>query len=167
MISGTNDTRYAFVNGIIRVREAKLLKKSHFERLIDAELSSFNVILSDSPYTCDVDFFNTLARVEREERNFFNEYCLHIEARRCLDWPDAIHNLKVKLKHGPEDLLYPVPTNEVESWEEVREILEEHIREKNNFLLSTRLDQILCQKLYENAGFSAFFKRFYELFYYL
>ncbi|MEO0227750.1 MAG: V-type ATPase subunit [candidate division WOR-3 bacterium] len=165
MIKGTDDIRYAFVNGVIRAKEARLLKKGHFDRLAEADLSSFRTILADSDYGAELNFLEMLERIENEERNFFNKYCLHIEVKRAIDWPEAIHNLKVKLKNGPERLLYPVSTREVESWDEIKMAIATYIEDKDNFAFSTSLDRILCKKLYENAGFSEFFLRFYELYF--
>ncbi len=163
MIKGTDDTRYAFVNGIVRAKEARLLKKSHFDRLIEADLSSYRTILSDSAYGGESSFLEILDKVEGEERNFFNKYCLHIEVKRAFDWPEAIHNLKVRLKNGPKRLLYPVSTEEVESWDEIKMAIDEYIEHKDNFIFATTLDRILCRRLYENARLSEFFLRFYEL----
>ncbi|GAJ06580.1 unnamed protein product, partial [marine sediment metagenome] len=39
MIKGTEDTRYAYVNGIVRAREARLLTRSLFDRLIAGTLT--------------------------------------------------------------------------------------------------------------------------------
>jgi len=164
MIQGTEDARYAFVNGIIRAREAKLLKKNHFERLINADPASFNAILADSAYS-DHNLPESLNKVEREERSFFNKYCLHIEARRCLEWPEAIHNLKVNLKNGPKELLYPCSMDEIESWEDLKMVIGDYMKHKDNFLLGTSLDRVLCSKLRENAKFSEFFLKFYELYF--
>jgi vacuolar-type H+-ATPase subunit C/Vma6 len=45
MIKGTDDTRYAFVNGIIRAREARFLTRGHFDRLILRASKTYLLIL--------------------------------------------------------------------------------------------------------------------------
>jgi vacuolar-type H+-ATPase subunit C/Vma6 len=65
MIKGTSDTRYAYVNGIIRALEARLLTRSHFDRLISSKLTGFTTILSDSPYVGQDDITEGFALEEK------------------------------------------------------------------------------------------------------
>ncbi len=165
MIEGTNDTRYAFVNGIVRAKEARLLKKSHFERLIEANIENFAPILSDTVYTGTGDFSEILGRVEIEERKFFEKYCLHPEIKQIVSLPEAIHNLKVRLKNGEESLLYDIETKEMESSAEIVTIIAEYLKHRDSFLLCTELDKFLCEKLYELSGLSQFFYEYFQLYF--
>lgn len=165
MIKGTEDTRYAFVNGIIRAREARLLTKSHFDRLMAADLSSFNTILSDTPYTGQRDFVEALEVEEKAIRDFFNRFCLTEEVGYLLDWPEQIHNLKVKLKGGEDDLLYYQETDAVESWPQVLDEVARFAIAKDPFVLSTNLDKILCGHLYQTATFANFFEGYFTLYF--
>ncbi|MCX7995627.1 MAG: V-type ATPase subunit [candidate division WOR-3 bacterium] len=165
MLQGTNDTRYAFVNGIIRAREARLLKKTYFDRLIDAEIDNFRAILGDTPYATGDQLLDVLGRVEKEERNFFEKYCLHDEIKEMIILPDAIHNLKVRLKNGDERLLNDVKLPWLESSPEILEIISDYIEHKNSFILSTELDKFYCRKAWELAKISHFFTEYYKLFF--
>jgi vacuolar-type H+-ATPase subunit C/Vma6 len=165
MIEGTGDTRYAYVNGIIRAREARLLTKSHFDRLIAVDYTSFNTILSDTPYTGSRDFTEGLEAEENVVRSFFDRFCLTEEVRHFIDWPEQIHNLKVKLKEGHEDLLYTRAADTVESWSEVIDEVARFALDKNPFVLSTNLDRILCRYLYEASSFAPFFKSYFEMYF--
>lgn len=165
MIKGTNDTRYAFVNGVIRAKEARLLKKSHFERLIDANIENFGSILSDTVYTGTGDFSEILKGVEIEERKFFKKYCLHYEIKQLVFLPEAIHNLKVRLKNGDTILLYDVEIKDLESSPEVMAIVAQYLEHRNSFILATELDKLLCKKLYELSRVSQFFYEYFQLYF--
>jgi len=165
MTEGTGDTRYAYVNGIIRAREARLLTKSHFDRLIAVEYTSFNTILSDTPYTGPGDFIEGLEAEENVVRGFFDRFCLTEEVTHFIDWPEQIHNLKVKLKEGHEDLLYARTADTVESWPEVIDEVARFALDKNPFVLSTNLDRILCRYLYDTSSFAPFFKSYFEMYF--
>lgn len=165
MIQGTDDTRYAYVNGIIRAREARLLTRGHFDRLIASELPSFPTLLSDTPYAGQKDIDTSLKAEESAVRAFFNQFCQTPDVNQLIDWPEQMHNLKVKLKGGGDNLLYPQEQSKVEHWPEVIEEIERFALEKEPFLLSTNLDKILCKYLYETAQFSPFFSMYYEYFF--
>lgn len=165
MIKGTEDTKYAYVNGIIRARESKLLTKGHFDRLLAADLSSFNTILSDTPYIGQKDISSGLEAEEIALRNFFNRYCQTPQVNRLIDWPEQIHNLKVKLKRGSDDILYSQEESEVETWPEVIEEIEKFALDKDPFLFSTNLDKILCKYFYETAQFTPFFSKYLEVYF--
>lgn len=162
MIQGTEDTRYAYVNGIIRAREAKLLTRGHFDRLIASDLPSCATILSDTPYGGHQDIDTGLEVQESTLRAFFNQFCQTPEVNQLIAWPEQVHNLKVKLKSGGHNLLYPHAQSEVEQWPEVIEEIERFAVEKDPFVLSTNLDKILCKYLYAIAQFSLFFYNYYE-----
>ncbi len=164
MIKGTEDTRYAYVNGIIRALEARLLTRGHFDRLIAADYGSFSTILSDTPYAGQ-DINNNLESEENSVRGFFNRFCITEEVRNFVDWPEQIHNLKVKLKGGGEDLLYKQDLDTVESWPDVLEEVARFAIDKDPFVLSTNLDRILCRHLYEAAAFAPFFHGFFEMYF--
>jgi vacuolar-type H+-ATPase subunit C/Vma6 len=162
MIKGTEDTRYAYVNGIIRALESKLLTKGHFDRMIATEIGSYNTILSDTPYMGQQDLESGIQGEEKAIRDFFDIYCLTGEVRCFLDWPEQVHNLKVKLKGGPDDLLYHEAGNTVETWPEVADEVARFAVDKDPFVLSTNLEKILCHYLYEKAGFVSFFGKYFE-----
>ena len=165
MIQGTGDTRYAYVNGVIRSREARLLTKSHFDRLLATDPSSYNTILSDTPYVGQGELGAGIEIEEVTLRDFFNEYCLTDEVVYFLDWPEQMHNLKVKLKGGGKELQYTQSAATVESWPEVVEEVGRFAVDKDPFVLSTNLDKILCSYLYEVADFAPFFKKYFEVYF--
>jgi vacuolar-type H+-ATPase subunit C/Vma6 len=162
MIQGTNDTRYAYANGIIRTLEARLLTKGHFDRLIATDPSSYNTILSDTPYVAQGDLEAGIESAENAVRAFFNTYCLTDEVRDFVDWPEQVHNLKVKLKEGSDDLLYAQDTDTIESWPEVLDEVARFAVDKDPFVLSTNLDKILCRYLLQAAEFVPFFENYYR-----
>ena len=162
MIRGSEDTRYAFVNGIIRAREARLLTKSHFDRLIAADFASFDTILSDTAYFGQHDLEAGIEAEEIALRDFFDRFCLTEEVRYFLDWPEQLHNLKVELKDGGEDLLYAQTADAVVSWPEVLDEVARFAVDKDPFVLSTNLDKILCKYLYQAADFTPFFKAYFQ-----
>jgi V/A-type H+-transporting ATPase subunit C len=163
MIKGTDDTRYAFVNGIIRAREARLLTRGHFDRLIAGELSSFRTIISDSPYVAYDDFAAGLLNEEKQIRDFVIQYCMTPQIIHVLDWPEQMHNVKVKIKGGNEDLLYTTVDNEVENWPETQTALERYTLNKDPFIFSTELDRILWERMINEAAFCPFFTGYYEM----
>jgi vacuolar-type H+-ATPase subunit C/Vma6 len=165
MIKGTDDTRYAYVNGIIRAREARLLTKGHFDRLIAGTMSNFETILSDTSYVMHKDISIGLEAEEIELKEFFDQYCLEDEVRNFVDWPEQVHNIKVRLKEGGDDLMYPQDESAVESWPEVSAEIERFAIDKDPFILSTNLDKILCKYLFETAQFVEFFSFYYQLYF--
>jgi len=165
MIKGTEDTRYAFVNGMIRAKEAKLLRKNHFDRLIEAGIDNFRPILSDTVYTGTGEFLGVLMDIEKQERQFFNKYCLHNEVKEIVFLPEAIHNLKVKLKNGDTRLLYDVDISGLESSPEIIEIISEYLKHKNIFILSTELDKFLCKKIKDLSNISQFFSEYFKIYF--
>lgn len=165
MIKGTEDTRYAFVNGMIRAKEAKLLRKNHFDRLIEAGIDNFRPILSDTVYTGTGEFLGVLIDIEKQERQFFNKYCLHNEVKEIVFLPEAIHNLKVKLKNGDTRLLYDVDISGLESSPEIIEIISEYLKHKNIFILSTELDKFLCKKIKDLSNISQFFSEYFKIYF--
>jgi|UniRef100_A0A7V3RI98 V/A-type H+-transporting ATPase subunit C len=165
MISGTNDTRYAFVNGVIRAKEAKFLKKTHFERLIEADVDSFRLILSDTAYAGSGEFLNILSDIEKEEAAFFDKYCLHQEIKEMVFLPLKIHNLKVKLKNGGANLLYNIDVKELEEKKEILKIISDYLQHRNSFILSTELDKFLCKRIFELSKVSPFFFEYAQLYF--
>lgn len=165
MIRGTEDTRYAYVNGIIRAREARLLSKNHFDRLIASDLSSFNTILADTPYIEHEDIPRAFEAEETSLRKFFNKYCLTTRVKKFLDWPEQVHNLKVKLKKGNDDLMYLQERSDVENWPEAIDEVARFAIEKDPFILSTNLDKILCKYLRVTAKFAQFFDDYFSLYF--
>ncbi len=165
MIKGTEDTRYAFVNGMVRAKEAKLLRKNHFDRLIEAGIDNFRPILSDTVYTGTGEFLSVLMDIEKQERQFFNKYCLHNEVKEIIFLPEAIHNLKVKLKNGDTRLLYDVDISGLESSPEIIEIISEYLKHKNIFILSTELDKFLCKKIKDFSNISQFFSEYFKIYF--
>ncbi|MGB9720846.1 MAG: V-type ATPase subunit [bacterium] len=165
MIQGTNDTRYAFINGIVRAKEAKLLRKTHFDRLIEAGIDNFQPILSDTVYTGGGEFLSVLTDVEKQERQFFDKHCLHSEIKKIILLPEAIHNLKVKLKTGDDRLLYDVDTKMLESENEIMVLISDYLKDRNSFLLSSELDKFLCNRIFEFSKISLFFSDYFRLFF--
>jgi vacuolar-type H+-ATPase subunit C/Vma6 len=163
MIKGTEDTRYAYVNGIIRALEARFLTKGHFDRLVATDFSSYDTILSDTPYTGQRDIEVGIEAEENALRGFFDKYCFTEEVINFLNWPEQIHNLKVKLKGGGDDLLYTQVDDTIESWPEVVDEVARFAIDKDPFVLSTNLDKILCSYLYQAAQFVPFFEGYYRL----
>lgn len=162
MIKGTEDTRYAYVNGIIRALEARLLTKGHFDRLVATDLSSYSTILSDTPYVGQRDIESGIEAQENAIRDFFGTYCLTDEVKCFLDWPEQMHNLKVKLKGGADNLLYTQAKDTIEAWPEVVDEVARFAVDKDPFVLSANLDKILCQYLYQTADFVPFFRSYFE-----
>jgi len=165
MIKGTEDTRYAYVNGIVRAREARLLTKSHFDRLIAGTTESFTTILSDTAYGVHKDIPTGLEMETLDINSFFRRYCQTPEIQLFIDWPEQIHNLKVKLKEGSEDILYAQSSSDVETWPEVIDVVEQYAVEKDPFILSSNLDKILCKYLSEISHFAPFFEKYYRLYF--
>ncbi len=170
MIQGTNDTRYAFVNGIVRAKEARLLKKNHFDRLIDAGIENFRPILSDTVYTGTVEFLEMLIQNEKQEKQFFDKYCLHPGIKEIVLLPEAIHNLKVKLKNGDAHLLYDLSAADheistLESSDDILRIISEYLKNKSSFVLCTELDRLLCKKIRELSAISRFFSEYFQLYF--
>lgn len=165
MIQGTQDTRYAYVNGIIRSREARLLTKAHLDRLIAADLASFGPILADTPYAGPLELPDCLQREETSVRRFFDRFCVTDEVRNFVEWPEQIHNLKVRLKEGSEELLYEGGIGAIDSWPEVVEAVARYAVGKDPFLLSTDLDRILCHRLHEAAAFEPFFQEYFTTYF--
>jgi len=163
MIKGTEDTRYAYVNGIVRARESRLLTKSHFDRLIAGTIESFTTILSDTAYGQQKDIPKGFEMEIIDVNNFFRKYCLTPETQLFIDWPEQIHNLKVKLKEGSEDIMYAQASSDVETWPEVSDAVEQYAVEKDPFILSSNLDKILCKYLSETSHFAPFFEKYYQL----
>lgn len=165
MIQGTEDTRYAYANGIVRAREARLLTKSHFDRLIAGPLDSFRTLLSDTPYGGHAEIAEGLEMEDNEIKNFFRKYCLTPAVQQFVDWPEQIHNLKVKLKQGDEELMYQHQGVDIETWPEVADEIERFAVDKDPFIMSTNLDKILCKYLYETSEGIVFFNRYFQLFF--
>ncbi len=165
MIKGTEDTSYAFANGIVRAREARLLTRGHFDRLIAGPLASFKTILSDTSYVVHMEIPTGLDMEDIEIKKFFRKYCQTPEVQQFIDWPEQIHNLKVKLKQGNEELMYTQYASEVETWPEIIEEVERFAVDKEPFILSTNLDKILCKYLYDTSKFVPFFNRYYQLYF--
>jgi vacuolar-type H+-ATPase subunit C/Vma6 len=165
MIKGTEDTRYAYVNGIVRAKEARLLTRGHFDRLLAGDLSNFNTILSDSSYIAGKDIAAGLETEEDGLKDFFHQFCQTLEVSNLIDWPEQIHNLKVKLKEGGDELLYRQSESVVENWPEVIDEVARFTIEKDPFVLSTNLDIILCKYLYEAAEFVPFFNQYYVMYF--
>ena len=165
MIKGTNDTRYAYVNGIIRALEARLLTRSHFDRLISSKFNGFRTVLSDSPYIGQDDITEGFALEEKKVGVFLRKYCQHEDIIKFIDWPQQIHNMKVKLKQGGDGLLYDQPVNEVEEWPEIVEETERFTISKDPFILSTNLDKILCKYLSLTAKTMPFFNDYFQLYF--
>jgi len=165
MIRGTEDTRYAFANGIVRAREARLLTRSHFDRLIAGSLTDISAILSDSPYAAHKDVRAGLEAESIGIYEFFKKYCQTPTAQNIVDWPEQIHNLKVRLKQGSKDLMFRQEMSEIEEWPEIIHEIERFAVDKDPFILSTNLDKILCKYLYEISVFAPFFTNYFLLFF--
>lgn len=165
MIQGTEDTRYAFVNGIVRAREARLLTKGHLDRLIASPVVNFSTILADTVYGGYEDVVEGFDTETTAIGTFLRQYCETPHVLHFIDWPEQIHNLKVKLKEGSENLYYPQPESDVETWPEVADAIAAFAIDKHPFFLSTSLDKILCKYLYEMSQFGLFFSTYYRLYF--
>jgi vacuolar-type H+-ATPase subunit C/Vma6 len=82
-----------------------------------------------------------------------------------IDWPEQMHNLKVKLKQGSENLYYLQLASDVETWPEVADAIAAFAVDKDPFLLSTTLDTILCKYLSDVSQFGLFFSTYYRLYF--
>lgn len=165
MIQGTDDTRYAYINGMIRAREARLLTRGHFDRLVAGGLDNFSTIIADSPYAGYEDIIAGFETELTGIRKFTGTYCMTPQVASMLEWPEQIHNLKVTLKHGGENLLYHAAGSEIETWPEVIDEVARFAVDKDPFVLSTALDKILCKYLSRVAGFAPFFRLYYGLYF--
>ena len=165
MIKGTDDTRYAYINGMIRAREARLLTRGHFDRLIAGSLDNFRTIIADSPYAGYDDIVPGFQAELAGIREFAGSFCMTPQVTNMLEWPEQIHNLKVKLKHGNEELMFRSALSEVEAWPEVIDEVGQYALDKDPFVLSTALDRILCKYLASAAELSPFFREYYRLYF--
>ena len=165
MIQGTEDTRYAFVNGIVRAREARLLTKGHLDRLISSPVVNFSTILADTVYGGYEDVVAGFDTETAAIGSFLRRYCETPYVLHLVDWPEQIHNLKVKLKEGNENLYYPQSEVDVETWPEIADVIAAFAVDKDPFFLSTNLDKILCKYLYEISQFGLFFSTYYRLYF--
>ncbi len=97
----SEDPRYAFVIGRVRSREARMLNRQQFDRLLEARTESQMLSnLADTPYseTRAEDIETMLMRAASEEEAFFYRY---LENERILDFfkaPDRASNLKFALR---------------------------------------------------------------------
>ncbi len=165
MIKGSDDTRYAYINGMIRARESRLLTRGHFDRLIAGSLDNFSTIIADSPYAGYGDMVSGFLAELAGIRGFAGTYCMTPQVTNMLEWPDQVHDLKVKLKHGSDELLYGSAQSEVEAWPEVIDEAGRYAVDKDPFVLSTALDKILCKYLASASEFSPFFRTYYRLYF--
>lgn len=165
MIKGTEDTRYAFVNGIVRAREARLLTRGHLDRLIASPAVNFSTILADTVYGAYEDVVVGFDTEATAISAFLRQYCETPQVLHMIDWPEQMHNLKVKLKEGNEYLYYQQSESDVETWPEVADAIAAFALNKDPFLLSTNLDTILCKYLYEESQFGLFFSTYYQLYF--
>lgn len=103
----SEDPRYAFAIGRVRSREARMMNRQQFDRLLEARTESQMLSnLVDTPYseTRAEDIENMLMRAASEEETFFYRY---LENERILDFfkaSDRASNLKfaLKRKYGGE-----------------------------------------------------------------
>jgi vacuolar-type H+-ATPase subunit C/Vma6 len=102
---------------------------------------------------------------ERELKKFFDVYCMTPEVNGFIDWPEQIHNLKIRLKQGGDELLYEQPQSDVEQWPEVIAEIEQFAFHKDPFRLSTNLDKTMCTYLSRAAQFVPFFSEYYRLYF--
>ncbi|RKX68785.1 hypothetical protein DRP53_09985 [candidate division WOR-3 bacterium] len=150
MIKGSEDIRYSFPIGVIRVWETKLLTKSHYDRLL-ALPNEREIIpsLHDTIYGQyrDLPFEEILERVLERAFNLLVRFCVDPEVIDLLLLPKKIHNLKVELKGrirecDYRDLLYDVEGT-VEGTEDV---LARFLETKDPFLLEAGLDRIELER---------------------
>ena len=94
---------------------------------------------------------------------FLRQYCMNPEVIQFIEWPEQIHNVKVSVKKGSDSLLYESAGNEVETWPEVQSVIEQYVLDKDPFILSTKLDKVLCSYLHGISGFCPFFAEYFTL----
>jgi V/A-type H+-transporting ATPase subunit C len=97
----SEDVRYAFAVGRVRSREARMLTRAQFDRLVDARTENQIVSsLADTPYgevrAEDVD--TMLSRAEIEEEAFFARYLEQESIFEFFRAPLLISNLKSALR---------------------------------------------------------------------
>ena len=168
MIKGSEDTRYTFPIGVIRVLETKLLTKSHYDRLL--AVSGENEImpaLHDTTYGQfrDLAFEDVLEKVLEDRFQFLSRYCIDPEIIELILLPKRIHNLKVEFKgkireEDYQDLLYEVEVGEIEG---ITDIIAQFLETKDPFFLDTGLDRLELTTSIRLSCRFPFLKNYYEL----
>lgn len=164
-LAGTEDTKYAYTNGVVRSKEARLLTKDHFERLVRSDFADLGAVLTETEYGGAPSLGAAIAETEAAERNFFNRHCLDADVRRSVAWAEQVHNLKVRLKGGGDSLRYESVSTEVESWPEIAAAADRYATDRDPFVFSTSLDRILCRHLPRLFEPFAFLRAFLTLSY--
>lgn len=175
----SEDARYAFAVGRVRSREARMLTRAQFDRLLDARTENQIIsTLADTPYgearAEDID--TMLSRAEIEEEAFFARY---LEQEPLLEFfraPLLISNLKLVLRRhygaGVADeffisegspaieefsKLLEGETNEVPEWlaESAGEVIAANYEELNPASIDLILDRALVERQYRlSKGYS-------------
>jgi len=175
----SEDVRYAFAVGRVRSREARMLTRAQFDRLIDVRSESQIVsALADTPYgevrAEDVD--TMLSRAEIEEEAFFARYLEQEPIFEFFRAPLLISNLKFALRRhygagitdeffisegspGIEEFskLLEGETNEVPDWlaEPAGEVITANYEELNPASIDLILDRALVERQYRlSKGYS-------------
>lgn len=190
MIKGnlSNDTRYAFAIGLVRAKEAKLLDKSRYDRLIEADSKEdFLSLLSDTPYGIireEVpDRLLNMARIEN--LTFFYRYCLDEWVRDIFRLREDFYNLKLTLKAkfseiDPSPLLSPLGRYPSEVWKGVfrdevkglpdvfRDILskaiQDYYEEKNPIYLDIHPDRAMVEQLALSSNYNGFLRGYFNIY---
>lgn len=93
----SEDPQYAFAVGRVRSREARMLTRSQFDRMVDSRTENQIISsLADTPYgeTRAEDAETMLERAALEEETFFKRYLADEEVQEFFTAPDLVSNLK-------------------------------------------------------------------------
>lgn len=97
----SNDTKYAYTVGVVRSLETKLLKKNHWERLVDSKNEEeIFMVLSDTPYASlkrdTVE--ETLKEAEKENEFFLKKMIIDEPIINFFRMEKDYYNLKALLR---------------------------------------------------------------------
>ncbi|HIE05670.1 MAG TPA: hypothetical protein EYP58_02605 [bacterium (Candidatus Stahlbacteria)] len=168
MIRGSEDTRYTFPIGVIKVWETRLLTKIHYDRLLTLpDETRILPSLHDTTYGQfrDMPFERVLESVQTGAYDFLVRYCIDPEIIDLIQLPKRIHNLKVEFKgklleRDYQDLLYDVKSAAIDG---IEEVVTQFLETKDPFLLDVGLDRIEILTAINLAARFPFLVNYYRL----
>jgi len=190
MIKGnlSNDARYAFAIGLVRAKEAKLLDKGRYDRLLEAKSKEdFLSLLSDTPYAIfqeeDPDKLFEKARIEN--LSFFYRYCLDEWVLDIFRLREDFYNLKLIIKAkfskiDPSPLLSPLGKYPLEVWkgvlrDEVKGLpdifrktitraIQSYYEEKDPIYLDIYADKAMVESLSLSSQHNGFLRGYFSIY---
>lgn len=188
MIKGnlSDDARYAFTIGLVRAKEAKLLDKGRYDRLLEAKSKEeFLSLLSDTPYgnIQEDDPDKLLEKARIENLSFFYRYCLDEWVLDIFRLREDFYNLKliVKAKFSkidPSPFLSPLGKYPSEVWkgvlrDEVKGLpdifrktiiraIQSYYEEKDPIYLDIHADKAMVEYLILSSKDNGFLKGYFE-----